>query len=170
MQEEKPLNLAAGSLYAPLPIPAFQVLANAKEHNAQKVLLALVMHMGRNSNCVWPSYPQMMWVLGIGSTSVRNGLKVLETFGFIKISKWRQGKQERNKYYLQRCCWNSGLMADLAKKYRKKGYRCFACLALVDRGEFGFSDRKRVHFGCGGFVLVIKPRKALVTREEIDKD
>jgi hypothetical protein len=170
MQEAKPLNLPPGSLYAPLPIPAFQVLSNAGEHSAQKVLLALVMHMGKNSNCVWPSYYQISWAVGIGKTSVSEGLSVLKQLGFIKIGKWRVGKEERNKYYLQDCCWNSGRMSDEAKLFRKKAYRCFACLKLLDRGDFGFSGDKRVHFGCGGFVIKVKARNFPISGGGINQD
>jgi hypothetical protein len=49
MDKENALNLPKGSLYAPLPIPAFQVLARSNNWPAQKVLLALVMHMGKNN-------------------------------------------------------------------------------------------------------------------------
>jgi len=150
--------IRSGALYAGLPIPAFQVLAKARDHNAQKVLLALILHMGKNSNCVWPSYHQIMWIVGIGKSSVSRGLATLKDLGFIRIAKWRVGKEERNKYYIQECCYNSGLMSEKAKSFRIRNYRCFACLKLIDRGEFGFSSDKKVHFGCGGYVISIKPR------------
>jgi hypothetical protein len=41
MEKGKDLNFSTGVLYAPLPIPAFQVLSNATEYAAQKVLLVV---------------------------------------------------------------------------------------------------------------------------------
>ncbi len=93
MDKGKPLNLPKGSLYAALPIPAFQVLSNATEYAAQKVLLALTMHMGKNSNCVWPSYTQIAQNVGISRNSISKGLSVLYRFGFIKIARFPEGKQ-----------------------------------------------------------------------------
>jgi DNA-binding transcriptional ArsR family regulator len=161
MEKGKALNFTKGALYAPLPIPAFQVLSNATEYAAQKVLLALVMHMGKNSNCVWPSYTQIAQNVGISRNTISKGLTVLYDFGFIRIGRFPQGKQWRSRYYLQECCWNSGLMKSEAKKHREKKYRCFACLKRLDRGDFGMSGDQRIHFGCGGFVIpavVRKPR------------
>jgi hypothetical protein len=162
---DKPNFLKRGH-YALLPIPAFQVLAKAGDHNAQKVLLALVLHMGKGTNCVWPTYHRIMAIVGIGKSSVRNGLLVLKDLGFIKVAKWQVGKESRVKYYIQDCCYNSGLMSEKAKGYRVKMYRCFACLALIDRGEFGISGDKKVHFGCGGYVISVKPRNISNSREE----
>ena len=91
MNKENALNLPKGSLYAPLPIPAFQVLARSNNWPAQKVLLALVMHMGKNSNCVFPSYGTIAKSVGIGRNSISKGLTVLYEFGFIKIARFPQG-------------------------------------------------------------------------------
>jgi hypothetical protein len=159
--------LKDGSHYAFAPIPAFQVLAGAKEHGAQQVLLALILHQGKNSNSVWPSYKQIQYIVGIGPDKVKSGLAVLLDLGFIKKAQWREGKTLRSRYYLQDCCYNSGLMSDKAKAFRKKGYRCFACLKYVDRGEFGFGPTdKKVHFGCGGYVYGLKARKGGLVEEE----
>ena len=173
MLNAKPLNLPPGSLYAPLPIPAFQVLSNSTQYVAQKVLLALVMHMGKNNNCVWPSYTQIAQDVGISRNSISKGLTVLYNYGFIRIAKFPEGKQWRSRYYLQDCCWNSGLMKGEAKDYREKKYRCFACLRRLDRGDFGMSGDKRVHYGCGGFVIpavIRKPRNNPYTGGGISQD
>jgi len=60
-----------------------------------------------------------------------------------------------------------------AKGFREKKYRCFACLKRLDRGDFGMSGDKRVHYGCGGFVIpavIRKPRNNSYTRGEVSKD
>jgi DNA-binding transcriptional ArsR family regulator len=156
--QEGPLNIPKGSLWAAFPIPAFQVLSNAGEYQAQKVLTALLMHMGMNSNCIWPSYTQIARNVGMSRTSISKALTVLYNFGFIRIGRFAEGKHWRSRYYIQPGCYTSGSMNSLAKQFREKHYRCLACLKFVDRGDFGFSETKRVHFGCGGFVMPVKPR------------
>jgi len=153
MDKENALNLPKGSLYAPLPIPAFQVLARSNNWPAQKVLLALVLHMGKNSNCVFPSYGTIARSVGIGRNSISKGLTVLYEFGFIKIARFPQGKQWRSKYYLQPSCWNSGRMNGKATHMRTKTAVCLDCGELIDRGGYGTSPNGAVHWGCGGKVI-----------------
>ena len=160
MDKETALNLPKGSLYAPLPIPAFQVLARSNNWPAQKVLLALVMHMGKNSNCVFPSYGTIAKSVGIGRNSISKGLTVLYEFGFIKIARFPQGKQWRSKYYLQPSCWNSGLMNTKATYMRTKTAVCLECGELIDRGSYGIGPKFAVHWGCGGTVIRNKRKTA----------
>jgi len=147
--------IRTGGLYAPLPIPAFQVLARAGEYQAQKVLLALVLHMGKNDNCVFPSYTTIATTVGISRNSISKGLTILYDHGFIKIARFPQGKQWRSKYYLQEACWNSGKMSETTMKFRKKSAVCLDCGELMDRGGYGISPRGAVHWGCGGSVIAV---------------
>jgi predicted transcriptional regulator len=156
MKEENLLNLPKGSLYSPLPIPAFQVLSNKSEFQAQKVLLALVLHMGKNNNCVYPSYTTIAETVGISRNSISKGLTVLYDLGFIRIARFPQGKQWRSKYYLQECCWVSNKMRKDVSNYRIKSYRCLACFKYLDKSGFGVSGDKKVHWGCGGIVFRVK--------------
>jgi hypothetical protein len=41
-------SIQPGGLYAPLPIPAYQVLARMGDHKAKDVLVCLVSHLGSN--------------------------------------------------------------------------------------------------------------------------
>ena len=41
-------SIQPGGLYAPLPIPAYQILARMKDHQAQRVLISIVSHLGLN--------------------------------------------------------------------------------------------------------------------------
>ena len=156
MEKENALNLPKGSLYAPLPIPAFQVLARTNNWPAQKVLLALVLHMGKNSNCVFPSYTTIAKNVGIGRNSISAGLTVLYKFGFIKIARFPEGKQWRSKYYLQPACWNTSYMNSDAMDFRYKTAVCVECGVLMDRGGYGLSKNGAVHYGCGGQVIKSK--------------
>jgi hypothetical protein len=150
--ENGDFHLPKGSLYTPFPVPAYQVLGRAKQHNAQKVLLALVSHMGKNDNAVFPSYVTIMKSAGIGKNSVSAGLKVLHDYGFIKSFSIKMGVRSRNKYYLQYACWDSGRMNKLAKPYQDVIARCSACGGGLNRGDFDFSPLGKVHWGCGGIV------------------
>jgi hypothetical protein len=166
------LNFGSGNLYSPFPIPAYQVLGEAREYNAQRVLLALVSHMGKNNRCVWPTYGRIMQVSGVRNRStVSKALTTLVVYGFIKIHHYREGKKERSRYYLQGSCWNSGMMNYQAKQFRRASARCLACLVYLERGEYAISGDSRVHYGCGGFVMLVlerdMPRKQIPWRDRI---
>jgi hypothetical protein len=151
-------RIRKGGLYAPLPIPAFQVLAKAEERAAQKVLLALVMHMGYQSNCVFPSYNTIASTVGIGRSAISQGLTVLYEFGFIKIARFPQGKQWRSKYYLQPACWDTSFMNEKSIKFRHKTAVCIDCGELLDNGGYGVSRFGTAHWGCGGKVISVSKR------------
>jgi hypothetical protein len=140
-------------LWAPLPIPAFQVLARTENWVAQRVLLALVLHMGKDSRCVWPSYTTIQKSTGLGRTSISKGLTVLCQFDFIKIARFREGKNSRSKYYLQDSCWDTSYMSETAKRFRYKTAVCIDCGELLDNGGYELTRLGAVHWGCGGKVI-----------------
>jgi hypothetical protein len=158
--ENGKFHLPKGSLYTPFPVPAYQVLGRAKQFNAQKVLLALVSHMGKNDNVVFPSYTTIAKAAGLGRKSISSGLKVLHEYGFIKSFKFQHGVEARVKYYLQFACWDSGRMNHIAMPYRKTIAKCFACKKLLNRGEYAISPLGKVHWGCGGFVFLLSNNEA----------
>jgi hypothetical protein len=143
-------------LWAALPIPAFQVLARTENWVAQRVLLALVLHMGKDSNCVWPSYTTIQRSTGLGRTSISKGLTVLCEFNFIKIARFREGKKSRSKYYLQPGCWDTSYMSETAIPFRHKTAVCIECGELLDDGGYGMGRLGAVHWGCGGKVIKAK--------------
>ena len=147
-------TIKPGGMYAPLPIPAYQVLARLGDHQAQKVLMCLVSHLGSNGWGVFPSYSTIAYECGIGRNGIKGALDVLEEFGFIKIGKWREGKKDRNVYYIQEACYNSGLMNKFAARYRKSEGACRRCGATLDKGGFKEGHYGTIHVGCGGSVKV----------------
>jgi Helix-turn-helix domain len=166
------LNFGSGNLYSPFPIPAYQVLGEAKEFNAQRVLLALISHMNKNNRCVWPTYTRIMKVSGVRNKStVSKALTTLVEYGFIKVFHYRDGKKERSKYYLQGSCWNPNFMNSQARQFRRASARCLACLVYLERGDYAFSGDSRIHYGCGGFVMLVlerdMPRKQIPWRDRI---
>lgn len=164
--EEISLSLGSGSLYSALPIPAYQVLARAKEYNAQRVLMCLVSHMGYKNRCVWPSYPTIMAESGVRNrNTVSKSITTLVEFGFVKTFHIREGKRERTKYFLQGSCWNDAFMNERAKCFRPAQARCLACLMYLVRGDFFSSGEAKVHYNCGGFVMLVADRE--MPREQI---
>jgi hypothetical protein len=166
------LNLGSGNLYSAFPIPAYQVLARAKEYNAQRVLMCLVSHMGLNNRCVWPSYKTIKAESGVrNGNTISKAITSLIEFGFIKTFRYREGKNDRVKYYLQGSCWNPSFMNARAKAYRTAVAKCIACLRYLERGDYGFSGDAKVHYGCGGFVMSVvsreMPRKQIPWRDSI---
>ena len=112
-ENESSPRIKKGGLYSAFPIPAYQVLGKAKEYQAQKVLLCLVSHLGKGSNCVYPSYTTIARSCGMSRNSISAGLTVLFEYEFIKIFRFREGKKSRSKYYIQNACWDSSLMNEL---------------------------------------------------------
>jgi hypothetical protein len=71
--------------------------------------------------------------------------------GFVK-----DGKKDRNKYYLQKCCWDSGRMNKKALAARIPTHKCLDCGKLMDRGSYGTGPLGKIHYGCGGSVVGLK--------------
>jgi len=95
------LSIPRGGLYAPLPIPAYKVLVEAKEHIAKEVLTCLVSHLGKAGRGSFPSYDTIARETGRSRSSLRAALQVLYDFGFVRVYQVRIGKRKRNKYYVQ---------------------------------------------------------------------
>lgn len=149
-------SIQPGGLYAPLPIPAYQVLARMKEHQAQRVFVCLISHLGMNGRESFPSYVTIAKEAGVGKNAIRKALDVLVEYGFIKVFTFRQGKKDRNKYFIQDAAYNSGLMNKFAMSYRTMTAACRRCGSGMDRGGYGLSPNGPIHFGCGGSVRVFK--------------
>lgn len=151
-------SIQPGGLYAPLPIPAYQVLCRMGDHKAKDVLVCLVSHLGENGTCVFPSYTTIAAEAGISRNSIRKSLDVLVEYGFIKIAQFREGNKARNKYYIQEAAYKTGLMNKYAKKQREVTAGCRRCGNFFDRGGYGNGQSGPIHFGCGGSVVVFKRR------------
>jgi hypothetical protein len=157
-ENESGPQIKKGGLYSAFPIPAYQVLGKAREYQAQKVLLCLVSHLGKGSNCVYPSYTTIARSCGMSRNSISAGLTVLFEYGFIKIFRFRDGKKDRSKYYIQNACWDSSLMNEMARKERVPIAVCIDCGVLMDRGGFGISPLGKIHYGCGGSVIFLETK------------
>jgi hypothetical protein len=141
-------------LWSHFPIPAYQVLAAQRQWGAQKLLTCLVSFLGKGSMRVFPSYLMISKTSGMSPNTIRKSLNVLEDNGFIKIFNVKQGKKERNIYYLQESCWDTSKMNKMAQASRTPTSKCLDCGVLMDRGGYGTSPKLgKVHWGCGGNVV-----------------
>jgi len=149
-------SVQPGGLYVALPVPAYQVLARMKEHQAQRVFVCIVSHLGLNGRESFPSYSTIAKEAGVGRNTIKKSLDILVEYGFIKIARFRQGVKDRNKYYIQDAAYNSGLMNKFAKQYRDVTAGCRRCGSGMDRGGYGIGANGPIHYGCGGTVKVWK--------------
>ena len=147
-------NIKPGGMYAPFPIPAHQVLIRLRDHQALRILTCMISHLGSNGWEVYPSYTTISYEAGVSRNSIRKSLDLLVEMGFIKIGTWREGKKDRNTYFIQEAAYNSGLMNKYAKTYRNCDGACRRCGASLDRGGFKAQGDKHIHMGCGGSVKV----------------
>jgi hypothetical protein len=156
---EEPLTISQGGLSAPLPIPAYRVLSNAKEHPAKDVLICLISHigLGKKSNRCFPSYTTICRETGRGRKTVSNALNVLIDFGFILKYSIRVGKRKRNVYKILDRCYHTNQMTKKATSYLRVVGRC-QCGAAVREGEYGVGANALHHYGCGAVVHLLKPR------------
>ncbi len=149
------IKIKQGGLYSPLPVPAYRVLGNAGEYDAQKVLLCLVAHLGSNGNRVWPSYSAITQYCGIHRSLIRKSLDVLEEFGFIKVFTNYQGKKKKNVYIILDACYRIEKFNAIASKYKITTFICRRCVNKLSAGEFKEGPLGRIHLGCGGLVRPI---------------
>lgn len=161
------IKIGPGGLNSPLPIPAYRVLINAKEHPAKDVLVCLVSHLGlgKNSNRVFPSYTTICRETGRGRKTVSKALDVLIDFGFILKHSIPMGKRKRNVYKILDRCYHASQMTKKAVSYLKVVGRC-ECGAAVREGEYGVGKDALHHYGCGAIVHLLKPRNGKSQRSE----
>jgi hypothetical protein len=146
-------SVRINGLWSHFPIPAYQVLAEAREFQAQRVLMALTSFLGDEGLAVFPSYVKIARTCGISQNGIRKALNTLEEYGFIKTFQWKEGHKTRNKYYFQESCWDTGKMNRQALSFRPKLYKCLDCAEYMDAGGFGTGPLGKTHFGCGGPVI-----------------
>lgn len=143
-------------LWAHFPIPAYKVLAVQREWSAQKLLTCFISFLGRDGLCVYPSYKTISKRCGLSPNTIRKALDVLEDNGFVKTFYFKVGKIDRNKYYIQLCCWDSGKMNKKALASITPTDKCLDCGQLMGRGSYGTGVLGKIHYGCGGSVVGLK--------------
>jgi hypothetical protein len=168
-------TIKPGGMYAPFPIPAYQVLARLGEHHASRVLTCLVSHLGSNGRAVFPNYSTIANETGMGRNSIRKSLDILLELGFIKISTWREGKKKRNLYIIQEEAYLSRLMNKYARSYRDCFGACRRCGTKLDKSGYKEGPSGHIHIGCGGSVKVRgipskKPFRSLILKSRVTEN
>ena len=166
-------TIKPGGLYAPFPIPAYQVLTRLGDHHAARVLTCLVSHLGSNGWAVFPSYTTIAYESGVGRNSIRKSLDILLHLGFIKIITWREGREKRNLYLIQEAAYLSRIMNKYAKHYRDCFGACRQCGAKLDKSGYKEGPHGHIHIGCGGSVKVkgipsTKPKRNLYLKSHTE--
>ena len=111
-------------LWAPIPIPAIKLLVRNKQRPASRILYAIVLHKGKAKSAIFPGYPTLALYANVGENNIRKCLDVLEAYGFIKITKTRQGKKNRNVYEILDKAYNLEINP---KSETKKVYDTMIC-------------------------------------------
>lgn len=143
------LSITTGGLYAPLPIPAYQILIRAGEHVAKDVLVCLVSHMGKAGQSVFPSYGTIQKESGRSRGAIAGAINLLEEYGFIRvIRKQVQQTKRRNFYYILEAAYKTDKMNAVARAHLAKIGRC-SCGAVVSQAEIGRGSKALHHYGCG---------------------
>lgn len=146
----------AVGLWAPLPINAYRILAEAREHSAQRLLMCLISHLGSEGMDVWPSYSLISKESGLSRGSIRRAILVLEKMGFLRVTKRRTGRHLRNHYKILLETYSVDSLPDSTKNLLPRDFRCMSCLKVANRVEFGTDGRgNKIHFGCGGTAFPI---------------
>jgi hypothetical protein len=152
---EKDIIITKNGLYAPLGIPAYNVLARAKEHAAKDVLVALMSFRHAGDNHVWPSQSLLMRQTGRGKAKVIEGTKVLKEFGFIKVKKVFDGKLMHNHYFIQDSCYYTELLNEKARSFVVPVGSCLVCGKTLFPGDFKKNSDSYAHWRCSGNIAKI---------------
>lgn len=167
-------RLGPGSLYAIIPIPACRALTYAGQIKASQVLFALSLHSSGANPIVFPSRATIKKYSGVGKDSISEALKVLQKFGFIKISYIKVGRTYRNEYEILRSGFHWDEMNEVASRYKVPKGHCTRCNHWVyrdgwevRRGQSGIATvQVRIHKNCGGLVQDLTRKQMLNIRAQ----
>lgn len=85
-------------LWAHLPIPAIKYLVSIDQRAASRILYAITLHKGKAGSAIFPSYDTLALYACVSQNQIRACLDLLEENKFIKVTRSRVGKKERNEY------------------------------------------------------------------------
>jgi len=158
-------------LWAHFPIRAYQALGNGGFYHAQRVLLCLVSHMGRDSWEVFPSYPTITALSGVHKNYIRGALDTLIAFEFIEVSRRKSLLGQHNLYRLNPQMYQEQYLNDLARSYLAKPLYCLDCHKPLLHGDVGIlASGMRTHFGCGGTAITIDSKRRALARTKAIKN
>lgn len=144
-------------LWAPMPIPAIKFLVQKGHRSASRILYAIVLHKGKSKRGIFPSYETLALYACVGENSIRGCLDILEKYQFIKITKGREGKKERNFYEILDYAYQLDLNPKSKSKVAQEAMICSTCWLDVQPPEIHIEVQKtwegktlvrKLHSGC----------------------
>jgi len=96
-------------LWAHLPIPAIKFLVSIDQRAASRILYAIVLHKGKAESAIFPSYDTLALYACVGKNQIKACLDLLEEYKFIKVTRSRVGKKERNEYKILEKAYTLGI-------------------------------------------------------------
>ena len=96
-------------LWAHLPIPAIKFLVSINQRATSRILYAIVLHKGRAESAIFPSYDTLALYACVGKNQIKACLDLLEEYKFIKVTRSRVGKKERNEYKILEKAYTLGI-------------------------------------------------------------
>jgi hypothetical protein len=151
--------IGPGGMYAPLGIPAYNVLCQAHKHAANNVLACLLSHRHMGSNEVWPSLETIAKKTGHGKKTVIDAKETLVEYGFVKIKKRRKGNTWHNHYFIQDSCYHSEKLNEKARSFLTPIGSCLVCSKELRPGDFKNHNGKMAHWGCSGNIQKIRAKR-----------
>ena len=154
-------------LWAPIPIPAIKFLVSKGHRSASRILYAIVLHKGKSKTGIFPSYETLGLYACVGENSIRACLDILVKYKFIKITKGRDGKKERNFYEILDHAYQLNLNPKAKKQVAEEAMICNTCWMDVQPADIktdiqqnweGQTSVRKLHSGCnalGGYHLLI---------------
>lgn len=154
-------------LWAPMPIPAIKFLVSKGHRPASRILYAIVLHKGKSKTGIFPSYETLRLYANVGENSIRGCLDILEKYNFIKITKGRDGKKERNYYEILDHAYELNLNPKGKSKVVEEAMICNTCWKDVQPIDIKTDVQKnwegqtivtKIHSGCsalGGYHILI---------------
>ena len=154
-------------LWAPIPIPAIKFLVSKGHRSASRVLYAIVLHKGKQKTGIFPSYETLRLYACVGENNIRGCLDILEKYNFIKITKGRDGKKERNYYEILDNAYQLNLNPKSKMQATQEAMICNTCWNDVQPGDIktdiqqdweGRTSVRKLHSGCtstGGYHELI---------------
>ena len=133
-----------GGMYARVPIPAFRYLATRKLKAECRVLFALCLHLGKDSNVVFPGYPTIALYANVSENNIKKALSKLAELGFIEIEKRKMGRKSQNYYSILPAAFIDNRKTGEHSKRTLDGKITWIC-----RSCFNYVSSSDAEFVCG---------------------
>jgi len=133
-------------LWAHLPIPAIKFLVSIDQRAASRILYAIVLHKGKAESAIFPNYDTLALYACVGKNQIKACLDLLEEYKFIKVTRSRVGKKERNEYKILDKAYTLGINPKSKRAQTISTMICNTCWNDV-QGPDIFYERSQDWYG-----------------------